>query len=43
LDCKDGINIHISGTGVTKYFEPGWKLTRGSFFNVEYWDRRCCI
>jgi hypothetical protein len=23
LDCKDGINIHISGTGVTKYFEPG--------------------
>ena len=22
---------------VTKYFELGWKLTRGSFFNVEYW------
>jgi hypothetical protein len=29
-ECK----IH---TSVTKYFEPGWKLTRGSFFNVEYW------
>jgi hypothetical protein len=25
------------GAGVTKYFEPGWKLTRGSFFNVENW------
>jgi hypothetical protein len=23
--------------GVTKYFEPGWKLTQGSFLNVEYW------
>jgi hypothetical protein len=23
--------------GVTKYFEPGWILTRGSFLNVEYW------
>jgi hypothetical protein len=23
--------------GVTQYFEPCWKFTRGSVFNVEYW------
>jgi hypothetical protein len=27
----------VTIAGVTKNFEPGWKLTRGSFFNVEYW------
>jgi hypothetical protein len=30
-------NFSLTIAGVTKYFEPGWKLNRGSFFNVEYW------
>jgi hypothetical protein len=37
--CASPVRIPLWNVvaGVTKYFEPGGKLTRGSFFNVEYW------
>jgi hypothetical protein len=31
------LNLISTVSAVTKYFERGWKLIWGSFFNVEYW------
>lgn len=33
-------NILVCKANVRKNFEPGWKWTRGWFFNNDFWDQR---